>query len=160
MRKLGNWTVPELIEQSGVKDIGTFLEGLRRARIIKVSRKNQRGGCAVWELVDDRGVLAPPVDIDGRMRPPGDYERLWFAIKALGTFDLAAVVASAEVSEGLARSYLSKLVAAGYLDAVRVRRRPISYSLRSRMWTGRRPPEVHPEGVFDPNRNRMLGVQK
>lgn len=156
MRKLRNWTVVELQAASGVKDMGMFLDMLRRAKIVSVSRKVVRDDCAVWELIDDRGKLAPRVDIAGKPLPPTEHERLWYAMKALGSFDLPGLAAAAEVEPERARPYLARLVKARYLEAIRTGGTVTSYSLMPRMWTGRRPPEIHRDGVYDPNLGRMM----
>ncbi len=158
MRKLRQFTAVELQEQSGVTNIGCFLQGLRLANIVRIVRKGGAtlDGLGLYELVDDRGVLAPRIDHNGKPQPPGEHERLWYAVKALGTFDLVGIAAAAEVEPSRAKAYLTKLAGAGYLEVTRRRGVPVSYALLPRMWTGRRAPEIHPDGVYDPNRNRMM----
>ncbi len=156
IRELGTFTLADIRQKTGLLEPAGYLLSLRAAKIVRVVSKSNADGWAVYTLIDDRGVIAPRLDGAGRELPPSEQERAWYAIKALGTFTVPALTATAEGRPGSVRAYVSALVKAGYLDVTRAGRGQAIYTLRSRMWTGRRAPEIHRAGVYDPNLNRMM----
>ncbi len=142
--------------------IRDYLRGLVAAGIVAV---NEDGS---YRLVEDLGPEAPRVRIDGTRVPPSlGQDHMWRTIQmSRGGFsatDLAIGARTEEVSVSVAtaKSYVTRLCKAGYLDIL-VPGGPgheAIYALKPGMRTGPRAPMIlATKVVWDPNLGKAMGA--
>lgn len=119
----------------------------------------------IYTLVKDTGIEAPRLNRKGQPIQQGQAaECMWRTLRMLGQLDAARLVAHAsasgiDIALKYAKSYLYALKRAGYLHVIKVATRNSleSYSLKARMNTGPRPPQVQSvKTVYDPNLNKVM----
>lgn len=139
-----------------------YLRRLVAAGIVEqLSARTPRAG-ARFRLVRDLGVEPPRVTASGAIDDmPTDQERMWQAMKVLGTFRVPDLQASTGIASAPAvKSYVARLHCAGYLAVVEpavTGRRLASYRLLASRNTGPRPPAIRRgKIVFDQNLGRQV----
>lgn len=123
-----------------------------------------------WQLLRDTGVDAPRVREDGQEIVIGaGREQCWRAMRILGTFGVAELVATAStdrwaIAPGEAADYCDRLARVGILRRYKAAGGDRSlYTLSPARYTGPKPPQIlrykpakdgqpaRPKGVYDPN---------
>ncbi|MFC0349718.1 hypothetical protein [Undibacterium danionis] len=163
------------VDESMVKD---YFKALLKAGFITVFNSEVvKGICKrnYYQLKTDNGIEAPRIDKKGALIEEGSgNERMWGTIRRLfvnqsfNYRELAAFASTATnlVSDETAKSYVSALYSAGYLEctvpAVRGHKaKPASYRLMPNMNSGRRAPMIQrTKRVFDPNWNRVVWTEE
>ncbi|MBK5957427.1 hypothetical protein CCR97_04280 [Rhodoplanes elegans] len=161
--KAGEWTSGEVVALSNAHraSVHDFVGRLVRGGIAR-----QVGGGRVphYRLVKSPAAT-PRLRRDGTQAPPSAQQQLWTAIRHLGHFAYAELILAAStdelaVEEITTRTYIKRLVAAGYLMAVVPGgpKKPAVWKLRPGMNTGPKAPQVlRAHVVFDPNRGAVMG---
>lgn len=147
--------------------IRSFLIGLWRAGVLSATPPERRGDATLYALANDPGSETPRLTRDGGLdTAPTHQERLWLAMKPLGSFTAPELVMACgnAVTNAQASSYIGRLAAAGYLvetepcRTVSGQNRRARYALRMGRDTGPRPPAVRRDKtVFDLNLGRVVG---
>lgn len=163
------------VDDSIVKD---YFKALLKAGFITVLNSEVvKGICKRYhyQLKIDNGIEAPRIDKSGKLiEEGGGNERMWGTIRRLfvnqnfNYRELAAFASTASnvVSDETAKSYVSALYGAGYLEctvpAVRGQKaKPACYRLMPSMNSGRRAPMIQrTKRVFDPNWNRIVWTEE
>ena len=145
----------------------SYLIALWRAGILSSTPPERAGDATVYRLARDPGSETPRVKRDGTVETaPTHQERLWLAMKPLGSFTAPELVMACggAVTDAQASSYIGCLARAGYLVEVEAARcgrgqnRRARYALRIGRDTGPRPPAIRRDKtVFDLNLGRVVG---
>ncbi|MBK5960810.1 hypothetical protein CCR97_21760 [Rhodoplanes elegans] len=164
--KRGSWTVSDIDGASNAikSNIHDFVRRLVAGGIARVDIRRP-SGAATYRLITSPTVT-PRLRRDGTQAPPSAQQQLWNAMRQLGQFtwpELAMAASTDELIIGAltGRSYVARLVAAGYLVAV-VPGGPgklAVWKLKPGMNTGPKAPRIlRAHVVFDPNRNAVMGA--
>ena len=156
----GTFTSLDVARLSGVDrskgKIKAYLAGLDRAGFIRAIMR-QRGAYSVYELVNDCGVDAPRINTRGRILPPSGRNRMWKAMRILGTFTTrelvyAASIPDAPVAEQEADYYCKYLCRGGYLRGGKGR-----WAFIPAMNTGPKAPQIlRVQKLYDPNKDAVM----
>lgn len=120
-----------------------------------------------FQLVRDNGAEAPRLTRDGKPLQQGlGTEAMWRSMRIIGDFDYRELAAHASASgqtvkDNTASSYITSLVAAGYLVCTREKTigKPglARYRLAAGKNTGPRPPMIQrTKSVYDPNLGKVV----
>ena len=154
------WRVTDLVLATRLPrhTIRDYLTGLRAAGYVTSQAEAGAPHERLYRLVRDCGVDAPRVRRDGTLLPPTGRERMWRAMRILGSFGVvelrhAASEGGPAVSQGEAEHYCRALCQAGYLKRLASQR----YLFVGAMDSGAHAPQILREyRVYDPNLDRIM----
>lgn len=152
------------------RTIGQYLDALTKGGYLTVSSRPPRSKYShgkehqekVYTLVRDIGRQRPLIDDDGKPLPPTSRQRMWVALKVVGTkpFDWRDLAFAARADVQDAREYCTYLCHAGYLRVVKKAKpgTPTVYLLDRRQDTGPRAPELRKRKteMYDVNRRELV----
>jgi hypothetical protein len=145
--------------------IRTYVKALTKAKVLEISSPTQDGFSTrqYWKLIDDKGVITPRINADGKFLPETAQQQIWRAIRILKKFTLDALIAStdkhAKITNTNAKRYVGYLNKAGYLKETKPANpnQRSTYTLIPSKNTGPKPPEVKQvKNLFDPNLNQVV----
>jgi hypothetical protein len=166
LNKAGPWTAGEVVARSNAHraSIHDFVGRLVAAGIAEEVASPDGRPPRFFRLVASPAAT-PRLRRDGTAAPPSAQAQMWVAIRQLGQFTYSELLLAASTDElavtaVAARSYIARLVAAGYLTAAVPGgpKKPAVWRLKPSMNTGPKAPQVlRTHFVFDPNRGAVIG---
>lgn len=156
-----------------IETLRTYLRSLELAGFLSAAVIATRAAAVKneWKLIRDNGIEAPRLTKDGKPVLQGmGTEAMWRSMRIIGDFDSRELAAHASASgcvvkENTASSYITSLVAAGYLKVTRPKKIGVVGLARYRMApgknTGPRPPMIQrTKNVYDPNLGKVVWEKK
>jgi hypothetical protein len=141
-----------------------YVKALTKANILEAIPKGEGFSARqYWKLIDDKGLIAPRVNAQGKLLPETAHQQMWRAIRILKTFTIDTLIASistkTKVTVTNTQAYVSALYKAGYLTAAKPANpsQRTTYKLKPTKNTGPKPPRLyHVKNLYDPNLNQVV----
>lgn len=169
IRKLKKFTRRELLRAMKIdrddNTISPFLKKLMAGgylRKVSEAKSGHENIPAVYELIKDAGINYPRLSKEGKKRPPSERQRMWVAMKVIGTspFDWRDLSLVAKTKPTVTKEYCTYLLRGGYLKIARksVPGTPAKYLFIRSMDSGLLAPEVRARRteLFDVNKQKLV----
>lgn len=165
IRELKVFTHLQIAEKTKhhVTTVQTFVQLLIKGGFVQVDRaKTKVGERAHFRLIRNVGQNVPRLTGNGKVKPPGERQRMWTALRVTGAspFDWRDLSLVADTKPNVAKEYIRFLELGGYLKITRQggANLPTLYVLIRSKYSGPFPPEIHKRKtqVYDPNTRKVV----
>lgn len=165
--KSGPWSIAAVDDCSNTHraSVQDFVARLVKAGIVGIDTDAAGKKPTLYRLIKKPNET-PRLRRDGSSVPPSGQQQMWVAMRSLQQFDgdelaYAASTPETKVDPVAARSYITRLHAAGYLAVVspgKVTGGRAVWRFKPSMYTGPKAPQImRTHFVFDPNRGAVVG---